>query len=510
MPHPFARRRALAAYRLYLLPIALLLCLTLPHLGQGEFSVDTGWYSAIALQAWRDAAHGHPGALWSLMGIGGQDGVPYFNKPPLAFWVHGFFLWAIGPTLFAARLPSVLAAAGCVTLTVATARRAAGPKVALLSGIVLATTPEFAHHARSFSLDMWNTLFLLGGLYFAAAAVRAQSPRRMLLAGLPIGLSLMTKPLLGLLALPMIALWLVVLSARRRDLQPLRRWMAGLFGASLIAIAVAAPWHVSMVLLHGDTFTNQYFGKEIAGRAAGQIAGLNRDAHQYEYYLRELTSRGWPWLATAALAALAIARRQRMGSRPGLASLAIVWALAWLALLTIFPDKRPRYLLPVYPAGAWLSGLWLAHAAPRWLARGRRWMERWSGPLLAAAALVIAVLPIRFEKPPAPQWTGLFSFLDGHGFRTPAKGQCEIWQGAFVGARAARVYLEYGRWPNPTHDNAGELIAHPPEGAFILYHRRDGWKPGDNETTIFQSGDITATELGPGGWGPILTPDPGE
>jgi hypothetical protein len=129
---------------------------------------------------------------------------------------------------------------------------------------------------------------------------------------------------------------------------------------------------------------------------------------------------------------------------------------------------------------------------------------------------VIAVIPLRFENPPGPQWTRLFSYLDDHRYPDRARSATApdpittVWQGAFVGARAARVYLQYGRWPVPTRNNAGELIAQPTPGAVILYHRRDGWNPGDNERQIFHEGDITATVLGDGGWKPVRAPDPGE
>src|SRR5262245_48789089 len=164
----FTVLRRFARWRVYALPAVVTLALAIPHLGQGEFSVDTGWYSAVALQAWRDGAHGHPGALWTLMGVGGQGaegGVPYFNKPPLAFWIHGLALWAMGPTLAAARLPSVLAAVLAVITSAAVARRLAGPRVGLWAGLLLATTPEFTRHARAFSLDMWLTLFMLLSLW---------------------------------------------------------------------------------------------------------------------------------------------------------------------------------------------------------------------------------------------------------------------------------------------------------------------------------------------------------
>src|SRR5687767_7527832 len=113
LERPAGTRHAWLRARIYILPALALLAVTLPHLEQGDFRTDTGWYSAIGLQAWRT------GELWTLYGEPGQ---PYFNKPPLAFWVHGLALRLLGPSVLAARLPTVLAGLGCVLATVGIVR----------------------------------------------------------------------------------------------------------------------------------------------------------------------------------------------------------------------------------------------------------------------------------------------------------------------------------------------------------------------------------------------------
>ena len=47
------------------------------------------------------------------------------------------------------------------------------------------------------------------------------------------------------------------------------RLLIGLLAAAVVAVLLAAPWHVSMYVLHGDAFTGAYFGREIMARAAG-------------------------------------------------------------------------------------------------------------------------------------------------------------------------------------------------------------------------------------------------
>src|SRR5262245_36161569 len=129
-----SQRGLCAELRLIWLPCLLLLCVTLPHLGQGDFRKDTGRYAAVGLYMWSGgdflAPHLSPDQ-------------PYFNKPPLALWIHGLVLKIFGISVEAARVPSVAAALGVVALSVLTVRRLASRPEALVSGLVLALTYEF-------------------------------------------------------------------------------------------------------------------------------------------------------------------------------------------------------------------------------------------------------------------------------------------------------------------------------------------------------------------------------
>ena len=304
-------RQAWVRYRHALIPAAVALIVCIPKLSQGGLSTDTAWYAAIAMRAWSDAASGDPGALWSLRGVADQ---PYFNKPPLAFWLNGVPLAALGPTVFAARLGSVLACVLCVLAVARLGRLLGGRAVGLGAGLVLALTWEFVRHARAFSLDLWVTLFLVLAACSVAGAWHAgRSNGRVVFfatAGVWIGLSLMAKPLVPLLALPLLGVWLFAIGRAR-----LLGWLALSLG---VALAVAAPWHVSMWSMHGDEFTSQYFGREIIDRAAAApIAEFNRGSGSPLYYVSHLLKNYWPWLVTTLLGYIALGRAKGAGGGGG-------------------------------------------------------------------------------------------------------------------------------------------------------------------------------------------------
>lgn len=458
----------------FALPVLVLLAVTLPHLDQGDFRTDTARYAAVGVQAWRN-----PACFWTLHL---QPSLPYFNKPPLVFWMHGLVLHLAGISLIAARVPSVIAAACCVVLTVFVGRRLMGRATALAAGLVLALTYEFFRRTREISLDLWQLVFMLACVACVVEGVRRRRSCAILLAGIPLGLALLCKPLMGLLALPLLAVWLAWRGRPSRILA-----LAGTLG---VALAVAAPWHLSMLLEHGTAFLDRYFGAEIADRALGRL-----HTEPAWYYLAEIGRTYWPWML--ALAAALFVARTRPASRHhrhGL-GLAVIWTLGWLAALTLFPDKRPRYVLPLYPFLALLAGYGIARLP--W--RGLRHAYRHGLARAAVAALLLGIgaacLPLRVQAPPANDWTALLAWLNQQGLT-------QVHSAALSTNNEGAYYLQNARWPEPLRRPDGGLRRDVPAQAVLLYTDGLTPQPGPGETVIFTSGPYRVTRLAAGPWTP--------
>jgi 4-amino-4-deoxy-L-arabinose transferase-like glycosyltransferase len=464
------------------------LAVMLPGLAQGDFSVDTGWYAAVALQSWRAAVGGDVSALWSLWGQGGDPGaggLAYFNKPPLAFWLNGLPLLALGPSVLAARLGSVAAALLCVGVVASAARRVGGRDAALVSGLVLALTYEpFARFSHAFSLDLWLAAFVTG--FFALAVTRTDrlqpSARWWLGAGVLLGLALMTKPFVALAAPIILAVGL--LAARTRP--P----VGGLLLATVIALGVAAPWHWSMVHIHAGAFTDQYFGREVLDRASG---AKTVDTPPAWFYLWELARGYWPWLAAFVLAGAACVRRwgDAQAERPrswSVAVVGLVWVVLWLVLLSAFPDRRARYAAVAFPVAAIVCGMYLTSGAPAGVRRAARRMAPVVAVVAIALGTALSVAPIRVHRREPEQWTRFFAWYE-------AAGRPALYDGGMEGSRGARLYLRTGRWPRPMLDHAGRPIpgVTPQAGSLVMYHRLDLLQPGPGEKVEFAEGDLVVT-----------------
>lgn len=380
-------------WKLVILPCLLLLCCTVPHLDQGDFRRDTGRYAAVGLYMWTDGTLGVPYL---------NPDTPYFNKPPLATAIHGLFLKTFGVRVAVARVPSILAALGVVILSVLTVRLLASRAEAIVSGLVLASTYEFFRRTREISLDSWQLFFVMAAVYLVARSLKHRRPAGLLLAGVPIGLALLCKPLVGLGVLPVLALWAVLVGQRLAAV-----WL--LTGTVAVAVVVAAPWHLYMWSLFGPAFTGQYFGHEVMSRAQGKLSTM-----PFWYFPATLLRSYWPWLLAVAWAV-----RGRWG-RPGqpqrqplrdVVLLGSVWVGCVLLMLSLFPDKKPNYGLPLYPMLSWVAAAGLCRLPWRSL---RRWYSRRFAGLAPATIALLALLsflPIRFQAPPSKDWQALFRWL---------------------------------------------------------------------------------------------------
>lgn len=456
-----------ARARVWLLPALTVLGLGLARLWGGDYQVDTGLYAGVA---WRMV---RTGDWWTPM----AGDVPYFNKPPLVIWLHAACMWllrplyaeAVSPPLWVIRLPLVLTAAACCSLTAIIARRLSGAKTGLLAGMILALTFPFSVYLNRFILDYGVVALLLGGVWLVAAGVQEGRWGKVVLAGAPIGLSMLCKPLFGLVALPILCVWSAIPAAWGGP----GRWRLGpaFVGAGAFAVLVAAPWHLSMLRRWGDVFTEQYVGREVVSRGQG-VGGFTSDP--WTEYLMYIGREFHPWLLALVpmlvVLGLAAARRRRL-RRPAGVWLCVVWSAGWLVLLSGFGDKRIRYMMHVWPFLAWLAALYLVRYSPRRLRSGRppgtKRLEYVALAVLLLGAVVGGLRLVPASGHDADR-VRIAEALVALGAEQP--GGAQAWACDMHPPHAGEVYLLSGVWPRAVRDPArpgGELL--PPEGSLVVW-----------------------------------------
>lgn len=457
---------------MYLLPLIALLAVWLPGFNQGAPRTDAHVYAAISL----DLLDGGVDST----GVGTDGWSPrlgeadYFNKSPLIFWIHGAALRLVNPepsgingvSMWALRLPALLAAAIGVLLTVDTVRRLSGPRAALVSGVALALTLEWFRYTKTISLDLWMAVFFLAWANTLVRSVAIQDrqhdqhPRRlwgvpitawgwMALGGAALGAGLMTKPFVS--AVPLVAgvVWLLVI--RKPCL------LKTLPIVLLAMLAVALPWHLAMISRHGDAFIDQYLWNQSVSRVASEAHGTG----PWWYYASTLVKYGLPWCALALLAALAWSRRTLPARHRPLAWLALITAGLWLVAISLVTDKATRYAVPIYPWVAAGAAVWLTACSPVGIRRGRRPSLDAIVGLIAVVGIGLAIAGIRVHGPPSSSTQTLAAAVQ----ETKAQGG-EVYMVGRSRDVASWTYLVARRWPieidreaaDQPHSEAGKDI----------------------------------------------------
>jgi len=451
--------------RTYLLASLAWAAVFLPQLFGGGYGYgsDSGLYAGVS-----DLIYSR--GDWLTLMAGDR---PYFNKPPLAFWIHGLFLHLLGPHLWAMRLPNFLASLGCILLTVHIARRLAGSRVALFAGLILATSYDFLRYPNRFILDYWHTFFVLIAVALCIESVRRSRHALLIWAGVPVGLACLVKPFMALLTLPLIAVWLLTLHRLNR------RSALCLGTALLIAAIIAAPWHLAMIAIHGSTFIDNYFGREIIHRSASEERPV-------WWYFQNWATNYWPWLLLVVLGLLNWLRADRFRRDIRPAAFALVWTGCWIALALAFGDKRDRYLMQILPTFALIAAVWWSRWSPAFLRTGNPLRLDLLIAFCLLASIAVTLSPIHINLPPKTGWTPMIQFIRQH------PRESYYLHPAIHFREGGSIYMQTGIWPHNASSIANQPVIPPANAAIICDSSRSTLPPGpvlfsDHQFTIVRN-----------------------
>jgi 4-amino-4-deoxy-L-arabinose transferase-like glycosyltransferase len=157
------------------------------------------------------------------------------------FLIAGAF-WLCGPSLFALRLPGVVANLLCVPLLYGIASPLFGPRTALVAALLFACSPFQLGHAKGLMQNGLGLFFAMLGLCLLLQGALRRRSWCLVLAGAPLALALCTYHSAKLVPLiAAIALWQVWRLRRERAVR--LRWAA--VGALAVFVISALPAVVS-------------------------------------------------------------------------------------------------------------------------------------------------------------------------------------------------------------------------------------------------------------------------
>lgn len=349
----------------------------------------------LVLAAWRPLAvpdEGRYGEIgrWMLQSgdwlIPRLNGIPFFHKPPLLYWLEAASLAVLGVHAWAARLVPVLHTGLMLLALYLSVRRFATEVIARRAVWMLGTSLSFLLGGQYVNHDMLVAAWIGVAIWcFALAFMWGDRPNAVLArcGFVACALGMLSKGLIGV-ALPglVLLIWLVWTRQLKKVLD--LPWVSGLALFGVIAV----PWFWLAERQYPGMLDYMFGTQQVSRFSATTFNNLQ----PWWFYGACLLVLLFPWAFFAINQAVAQARRGQAAAdsiaNPWLA-LCWIWLLAIIGFFSIPSSKIIGYALPVMPPLALLAALgWDAAMAKTKL--GAQAQGRWFAAL-CVASLSIAV-----------------------------------------------------------------------------------------------------------------------
>lgn len=280
------------------------------------------------------------------------NGLPYFHKPPLFYWITASSLALFGLNDWAARAAPILGATLGAVAMYTFARRWWSERAARLALLALLVQPLFFAGGQFANLDMLVAGCITAtivALADAALCIEEQLPYRKALAAAyaVAALGVLAKGLIGFV-IPALVIGAWLLLRRRWRVLLALLWWPG----ALIFLVLAAPWFIAMQLRFTD-FLNYFFIVQHFKRFA--LGGFN-NVQPFWFFPAVLLLLSLPWLPWLArpLRSEFLSDAGPDPERRTIRLLLLVWVAIVVAFFSLPQSKLLGYVLPAVPPLAML------------------------------------------------------------------------------------------------------------------------------------------------------------
>ncbi len=285
------------------------------------------------------------------------NGVRYFDKPPLLYWLMAAGFWIEGPAEWAARFWSAIFACAIGVLTAWLGMRIGSPRLGLIAGIVVIANFGMFVFGRLVKPDMLFIFLILLAFTFFIHAYQTRSRWAVIACYGCLGATVIAKDFLGALG-PFITFILFFLLTRERDVGFWVPWK----GVTLFLL-IAFPWYLVMEWKNPGFLWYTVVDKHLLNMA------LQRVYPDEDVPLSALEFLGvtflffLPWAFVVPLAVFRFFRQHWQSVENRVWLLLGLWSVTVIGFFTVIPFKLPHYGLPAFPflallvAKVWDDGL---------------------------------------------------------------------------------------------------------------------------------------------------------
>lgn len=262
--------------------------------------------------------------------------LPRYQKPPLPTWLTAFSASVFGlDSLFGLRLPAaILGLIGVLMTYFISLKITAEKRFSFLAGLIAVTSFHIIFSSRDGQWDIFTHGFMLVAIFFIIKLFRESKNlyRNALIAGLFFGFSFLSKGPVSLYALllPFLIAYGVVFKFKKGRLFPVVL-------SILAAAMVSGSWSLYVYFFDTRAVT------EITSLEAGRW--INYNVRPFYYYWSFVVQSGL-WTIPAFVALLYPYLKDKVFHKKAY-QFSLLWTLIAVVLLSIIPEKKSRYLLPV-------------------------------------------------------------------------------------------------------------------------------------------------------------------
>ena len=280
------------------------------------------------------------------------NGEARYQKPPLPTWLTAFSASIFGlKSLFALRLPAALVTLLLVLYSYQLSLKLNQSKTyAFISSLILSTSFYIVFAGRNGQWDIFTHAFMMVSIYqlYLLFTREDKNYQYALIAALFFGMSFMSKGPVSFYALllPFLIAFGIVYKFKN-----IRSKIIPLFLFLIIGIALSSWWFLYTYTFDPETFT------EITKKETGNWGSYN--IRPFYYYWSFFMQSGI-WTIPALIGLLYPYLKNKVSNKKGY-TFTVLWTLIAVVLLSIIPEKKSRYLLPVLIPLALNTGFYIEY-----------------------------------------------------------------------------------------------------------------------------------------------------
>lgn len=311
-----------------------------------------------------------------------MNGELRLEKPPLPTWIAGMIEMWFPDNLGAQRTAAgIMGSLWTVYLFLFVRYMSRREDLAVATTIVFLTCYNLVLMGRSATWDIYCHAFMMAAIYYLTRALYEEHHyrQRFILSGIFMGLSFLSKGPVSFYAL-LLPYVITMIALPRPSMKG--KWRA-LVLMAVVVLIISCWWYIYLLIAEPDK-VSAVIHKETS-------AWSNHNVRPWYYYWRFFLEMG-AW-ALFMLASLFVPYWKRHITVKRDYLLSITWALSSLVLLSLMPEKKTRYLLPLLAPCSIVVGCLIIHFKQgKQMDKVSKWLYLGNGIIMTLIVLAVPVL----------------------------------------------------------------------------------------------------------------------